>query len=371
MQIWYTHRWCPLQLSALNKSISLVCQNIVNTLLETVSQSKILNNKFWYEIASYIGTSAPLHCLRLFIRLVAGFVWVLNKRKREDSQLRSHFIHPFFIILCSHISLESVFSQLHQIWVQQGRDCSRIFCQKRPKDDFSSADSMIAGLTLNKKSYEPKKPGKMPFVTLVQTLVQPLRSPTKTGGPQSGKGWRCPVSPASRKGALTQALGLSATWEMVCRLRTPEAIISKYCSHLTATRSTSCCVCAFQETKLCCELLVMLIAFFPLEICSCFGPKYFKTAVSGSKSHGKKKVMHVNFWFRHDENFILFIKIPLCQWDVPLIHGLYLVMLLCEISYMQSEAFKHFCCPLLPNITVIVLLTQNMFSFQLDGCMFI
>lgn len=156
MRIWYTHRWCPLQLSALNKSISLVCQNIVNTLLETVSQSKILNNKFWYEIASYIGTSAPLHCLRLFIRLVAGFVWVLNKRKREDSQLRSHFIHPFFIILCSHISLESVFSQLHQIWVQQGRDCSRIFCQKRPKDDFSSADSMIAGLTLNKNHMNPK-----------------------------------------------------------------------------------------------------------------------------------------------------------------------------------------------------------------------
>lgn len=150
MQIWYTYRWCPLQLSALNKSISLVCQNIVNTLLETVCQSQILNNKFWYEIASYIGTSAPLHCLRLIIRLVAGFEWVLNKRKREDTQLRSHFIHPFFIILCSHVSLESVFSQLHQIWVQQGRVCSRIFCQKRPKDNFSSADSMIAGLNLNK-----------------------------------------------------------------------------------------------------------------------------------------------------------------------------------------------------------------------------
>lgn len=111
IQIWYTHRWCPLQLSALNKSTSLVCQNIVNTLLETVCQSQILKNKFWYEIACYIGTSVPLCCLRLFIRLVAGFERVLNERKCEDSQLRSHFIHPFFIIVCSRISLiEPLFS---------------------------------------------------------------------------------------------------------------------------------------------------------------------------------------------------------------------------------------------------------------------
>lgn len=102
MRIWYTHRWCPLQLSALNKSISLVCQNIVNTLLETVSQSKILNNKFWYEIASYIGTSAPLHCLRLIIRLVAGFEWVLNKRV-WDLTAEIPFYPPFlynFMLPC-------------------------------------------------------------------------------------------------------------------------------------------------------------------------------------------------------------------------------------------------------------------------------
>jgi len=93
----------------------------------------------------------------------------------------------------------------------------------------------------------------------------------------------------------------------------------------------------------------MLIAFFPLEICSCFGPKYFKIAEAGSKSHGKKEVMHVNFWFRHDGNFILFIKILQRQRDVPLIHELYLVMLLCEVSYMQPDVFKQFCCPLLQN----------------------
>lgn len=81
--------------------------------------------------------------------------------------------------------------------------------------------------------------------------------------------------------------------------------------------------------------------------------------------------MHVNFWFRHDENFILFIKIPQCRWDVPMIHGLYLVMLLCERSYMQPNVFKQFCFPLLPNTPVIILLIHNMLSFQLDGCMFV
>lgn len=158
---------------------------------------------------------------------------------------------------------------------------------------------------------------------------------------------------------------------MVFRLRAPGAIISKSCSHRVAARSPSCRACAFQETKLCCELLAMLIAFFPLEICSCFGPKYFKIAEAGSKSHGKKKVMHVNFWFRHDENFILFIKIPQCQWDAPLIHGLHLVTLLCERSYMQPDVFKQFYFPLLPNNPVIILLIQNMFFFQWYVWMFV
>lgn len=81
-------------------------------------------------------------------------------------------------------------------------------------------------------------------------------------------------------------------------------------------------------------------------------------------------MMHVNFWFRHDENFILFIKIPQCRWDAPLIHGLYLVMLLCERSYMQPDVFKQFCF-LLPNTPVIILLIHNTLSFQLHGCMLV
>lgn len=155
------------------------------------------------------------------------------------------------------------------------------------------------------------------------------------------------------RGALTQPRGVSVAWEMVCRLRAPGAIISKPHNHPVAARSTSCRVCAFQETKLCCELLAMLIAFFSLEVCSCFGPKYFKIAEAGSKSHGKKKVMHVNFWFRHDENFILFIKIPQCRCDAALIHTLYLAMLLCERSYMQPDVFKQFCFPLCLNTLLL------------------
>lgn len=165
-----------------------------------------------------------------------------------------------------------------------GKCLLKPFCQKITKDPISLAHSMTVGLAVSKKPLGFRSPStKMLFLTLVWILVRSLRLPPDPTEEEDGK-------PCLSPGALPQTRGLWATWEMVWRLRAPGAIISKLHSHHVAARSTSCRVCAFQETKLCCELLVMLIAFFPLEICSCFGPKYFKIAEAGSKSHGKKNV---------------------------------------------------------------------------------
>lgn len=167
-----------------------------------------------------------------------------------------------------------------------GKRLLKPFCQKITKDHNSLAHSMTAGLAMSKKPLGLHSPStKMLFLNLVWILVGSLRlSPDPSEEEDST--WRAlPLtrSPDTDPGSLGRMRN-------GCRLRAPGAIISKSHSHHVAARSTSCRVCAFQETKLCCELLAMLIAFFPLEICSCFGPKYFKIAEAGSKSHGKKNV---------------------------------------------------------------------------------
>lgn len=113
----------------------------------------------------------------------------------------SFFIHPFFIIAWSCISLKPLF-----LLSCTEHGCSREvsvwdhFVKKITKDHISPADSMTTGLAMSKKSLGLHSPSsKMLFISLVWILVGSLRLPTDPSGPQCRRWGGRSASPASHK----------------------------------------------------------------------------------------------------------------------------------------------------------------------------